>query len=97
MTLHELATNAVKYGAWSKESGQVRVECKHEVETGRMQLLWSERGGPPVAPPTHRGFGSRLISSAMNGEPGIAKMDFNPGGLVCVLEIAVGNGLAKTA
>ena len=85
MALHELATNAVKYGALSNESGCVRLQA--EMRDSKLRLCWTEIGGPPVTPPARQGFGSRLIKSAFN--EGSAKLDFAPGGLVCTLEISV--------
>ena len=60
MALHELATNAAKYGALSKPNG--RIDVQWSVEAGRrLQLTWKESGGPEVGPPTHEGFGTRAI------------------------------------
>ncbi|WP_312164757.1 HWE histidine kinase domain-containing protein [Phenylobacterium sp.] len=71
LALHELATNAVKYGALSVESGRVDVRWTR-IADGGFELFWSETGGPPVAVPTHRGFGSTLLSQVtareLNGE-----------------------------
>lgn len=60
LALHELATNAVKYGALSVEEGWI--EMQWERTDSRLDLCWREHGGPPVAPPTRRGFGSQLIT-----------------------------------
>lgn len=59
MAIHELATNAAKYGALSRPEGRVNVEWS--VHEGTLQINWEESGGPPVAPPTRKGFGSRLL------------------------------------
>jgi PAS domain S-box-containing protein len=85
MALHELATNAVKYGALSNETGCVRLQA--EMRDRKLYLCWTEIGGAPVTPPARQGFGSRLIKNAFN--EGSAKLDFAPGGLVCTLEIPV--------
>ncbi len=61
LALHELANNAVKYGALSSMEG--KVDLSWSVEHGVLTLDWRERGGPRVAPPTRRGFGSRLLES----------------------------------
>jgi PAS domain S-box-containing protein len=81
MVIHELATNAAKYGALANEAGAV--EIKWEVENGMMRLEWCERGGPPVAPPECRGFGTTVIcnmpETMLEGE---VSLDFEPEGLV---------------
>ncbi|MFC3096744.1 sensor histidine kinase [Alteraurantiacibacter palmitatis] len=74
MALHELATNSLKYGALSAEGGEVDV--RWHVEGGTFLLRWSESGGPPVEPPTRKGFGTRLICEvpqrALGGSAAIA-------------------------
>jgi PAS domain S-box-containing protein len=92
MVLHELATNAVKYGALSAPQGQVRIAWT--VVPGpaqpRLSLTWTETGGPPVRPPTRRGFGSRLIERGLAAElSGEARIDFAPDGVVCRIEAAL--------
>jgi two-component system CheB/CheR fusion protein len=89
MALHELATNAVKYGALSNGSGCVRIDWKHAPETRRLVLHWRESGGPSVAPPKSEGFGSLLIQRVIGGAGGSSKIDFHPQGLSCTLEIAL--------
>ncbi|MFI4975173.1 MAG: HWE histidine kinase domain-containing protein [Caulobacterales bacterium] len=85
LALHELATNAVKYGALSVESGQVEVAWARLPEGG-FQLTWVERGGPPVSPPTRRGFGTTLLERVTGRElGGEAKVDFHPAGLRATL------------
>jgi len=89
MALHELATNAVKYGALSLPDGQVRIDWSVATGTGapRLTLTWTETGGPPVSPPTRRGFGSRLIERGLAAElSGEARIDFRPEGVVCRIE-----------
>ena len=91
--LHELATNAIKYGALSAETGEVVIDWTVD-ETGpdaaRMTFRWTERGGPPVSAPTRRGFGSRLVERALAADlGGRATLDFAPDGLVCVIEAPV--------
>jgi two-component sensor histidine kinase len=63
MALHELAINATKYGALSCPEGRVSVQWG--IERGMLQLDWEESGGPPVAPPTKKGFGSRLLEDRL--------------------------------
>lgn len=92
MALHELATNAVKYGALSTPRGQVGIAWSVAPASGatgvpRLSLSWTETGGPPVAVPTRRGFGSRLIERGLASElAGEAHIDFAPGGVVCRIE-----------
>jgi two-component sensor histidine kinase len=82
LLFHELATNAVKYGALSSPTGCV--EVRWSVDAGLLTLMWRERGGPPVKPPTRRGFGSRLIERSLRGDMrGEAVLDFAPDGLLC--------------
>ncbi len=69
LALHELATNAVKFGALSTESGRVDVAWR-VVGGGGLELLWAESGGPPVAPPTRRGFGATLLDKVTGRELG---------------------------
>jgi PAS domain S-box-containing protein len=91
LVLHELATNAVKYGALSNGSGRVRVgwEVVRNGEPGRIVLTWQESGGPPVEPPEHKGFGSLLIERVVESELGAARFDFLPQGVTCTLEISL--------
>jgi two-component sensor histidine kinase len=85
LCLHELATNAVKYGALSAPSG--RVDCAWtERAPGAYSLRWMETGGPKVDKPRSSGFGTRLISAALNGVPGgAAVLRFEPEGVLCEL------------
>jgi len=81
--LHELATNAAKYGALSVPNGQVRTEWSHE-QNGQLVLRWTEKGGPPVEPPTRRGFGARVMENMVRGQfKGELKLDWHPEGLAC--------------
>jgi PAS domain S-box-containing protein len=89
MALHELATNATKYGALSNRSGRVKLawELCAKSPVPRLRLSWMERGGPPVTPPEHKGFGSRLIERALGGDRGDATFRFDPQGITCTLEL----------
>lgn len=89
MALHELATNAVKYGALSNEQGSVSILWALASQGGdpRLILDWRERDGPPVVAPTRRGFGSRLLLQGLTADLGAAaQMDFAPTGLVCRID-----------
>jgi PAS domain S-box-containing protein len=83
VALHELATNAAKYGALSVPDGHVRVEWSHE-QNGRLALRWTETGGPPVEPPRRRGFGSRVMENMVRGQlKGELRLDWRTQGLAC--------------
>jgi PAS domain S-box-containing protein len=85
LAVHELATNAGKYGALSEAAGQV--EIRWVAEDGRLKLVWRERGGPPVEPPSRRGFGTRMIERGLAAELGGAvKIDFRSEGVVCNID-----------
>jgi two-component sensor histidine kinase len=85
MIVHEMATNAVKYGALSNDTGKVSLdwEVLHEDGGPKLRLIWTESGGPPVSAPVHRGFGSRLIErSARDQLGGEASVDFRRRGVI---------------
>jgi two-component sensor histidine kinase len=88
LAIHELATNAAKYGALSTPEGRVEIVWSAPDAGGQMRLTWKERGGPPVRPPQRRGFGSRLIEHGLAREfGGAADLRFEPDGLRCDLTI----------
>ena len=92
MAMHELATNAVKYGALSVGSGRVVVRWHIEEAAGGKQLLieWREQGGPPVTPPERRGFGSVLVERGLAAElRGTAEISFQPEGVVCEIRASL--------
>ncbi|KQP74859.1 histidine kinase [Methylobacterium sp. Leaf111] len=93
LALHELGTNAAKYGALSNEAGTVdlRWHVVHEGDAPRFCLTWSEQGGPPIlAQPSRRGFGSRLIERSFAAEVGgEVRMTYAPTGLTCRLEASL--------
>jgi two-component sensor histidine kinase len=87
VTLHELATNAAKYGALSVPDGSVQIECSHAADGG-LVLRWTEKGGPLVKQPTHEGFGTRVMDGMIRGQlKGEMRLDWRAEGLVC--EIAL--------
>ena len=90
LVFHELATNAVKYGALSAANGQVTLSWTHDAESGALDVCWSEAGGPPALPPQRKGFGSRLIERGLRGElGGKVAMRYLPSGLVCEMRANV--------
>ena len=83
LAVHELTTNAAKYGALASPQGCVTT-CWTLQDDGGLHLIWTEAGGPPVSPPTRRGFGSTLIERAFSIETGgSAILQYRPGGVVC--------------
>jgi signal transduction histidine kinase len=83
MALHELATNAVKYGALSNQSGRVDISWTADTE---FRLDWTEAGGPEVHPPARRGFGSRLIEQGLAHEiGGKVELSFESSGVDCTI------------
>ncbi len=94
MVMHELATNAAKYGALSAPGGKLAVTwaVNGAGETRRLKVHWQEAGGPPVTPPSRRGFGSRLVERGITQElKGSVELDYAPSGLRCLLEIPLPN------
>ncbi len=92
MILHEIATNAAKYGALSNDSGTVTLdwEVVDENDGRKLRMIWTESGGPHVTAPVQRGFGSRLIErSARDQLGGEATVDFLPRGVVCTVTCAL--------
>ncbi|MGF9764730.1 sensor histidine kinase [Microvirga sp. 0TCS3.31] len=88
MALHELATDAVKYGALSNAIGTVDLTwiVDHYHTPPRLKLRWKEKGGPPVDPPSRRGFGTRLIERSLAQDlGGEATIEFAPDGVVCTV------------
>lgn len=97
MAIHELATNAVKHGALSTPGGRVEVTWSGAAE--RLALSWVESGGPPVAaPPARKGFGSRVLEQVIRGQTGGAlELRWEPGGLVCSVEVSLAETTALAA
>jgi PAS domain S-box-containing protein len=97
LALHELGTNAAKYGALSRDGGRVAVGWR-ETDEGKLIVDWKERGGPPVTPPARRGFGSRLIEQGLAGDlGGTAEIAFEPDGLRCTIAASLAAVRAESA
>ena len=97
LALHELATNAAKYGALSWPEGRVELvwDLDGAGEARRFRLSWREAGGPQVSPPSRIGFGTRLIERGLAGElKATVAMDYAPTGLVCTLSAPLSEALA---
>jgi two-component sensor histidine kinase len=89
VAVHEVTTNAAKYGALSTAAGRVRVEWSNDGDE-RLRFRWTETGGPPVAQPARRGFGTgvveRMIRHQLGGE---VAFDWRPEGVVCEINVPV--------
>jgi len=86
ISLHELATNAAKYGSLSAAGGHVEISWTVTAD-GRLSLRWIESGGPTTTPPTHRGFGTRIMENMIGQLRGEVRFDWRDQGLAC--EIAL--------
>jgi len=90
IALNELATNAVKYGAFSNEAGSIAISWTIEpsADGERLILCWHEKDGPPVSAPTRRGFGSQVMERGLAHElDGKVSLEYRPGGVVCSIDI----------
>ncbi|MEC5292842.1 chemotaxis protein CheB [Aurantimonas sp. C2-6-R+9] len=98
MALHELATNAAKYGALTIEKGQVDIawQLVGDGKDRRLSMRWSESGGPPVIPPTRKGFGSRLVQRVLAAElDGKVDVSYETSGVVCTIDAPMPDGQEK--
>ncbi|WP_052213966.1 sensor histidine kinase [Belnapia sp. F-4-1] len=96
MAVHELATNAMKYGALSTAAGRVRLGWGEE--GGWLTIDWAEEGGPaPAGTPARRGFGTRVIEATLAGQLGGAvERDWPPGGMRCRIRLPVARVIARS-
>lgn len=95
VALHELATNAAKYGALSGAEGRVRVEWSCAPD-GLLVLCWNEAEGPPVEPPSRKGFGSHMMEAMIRGhEGGDVRFDWHPDGLLCEIVLPIDDAKAR--
>ena len=88
VALHELATNAAKYGALSTPDGHVRLEWSHAA-AGSLRLRWMETGGPVAQEPTRTGFGTRIVEQMIVQQKGKVRFDWRKEGLVCEITLPV--------
>jgi PAS domain S-box-containing protein len=93
MALNELATNAAKYGALSRNNGHVHVGWTGRDDKGekRFEVSWRETGGPPVKAPSRKGFGTRLIKGLAEDAAGRVSIDFARDGLICIFDLPMGD------
>jgi two-component sensor histidine kinase len=98
LAIHELATNASKYGALSVPGGRIEIRWHlQRSERPVLRLEWRERGGPPVSEPERRGFGTRFIEGSIALElQGKARLAFEPAGLRCTMDIPFEQALPET-
>jgi two-component sensor histidine kinase len=88
LALHELATNAQKYGSLSRPSGQIRIRWQVCEEASNLKLVWQERGGPPVVPPERSGFGRAMIETVVGQAlEGNVRLSFPAKGVRCEIVI----------
>jgi PAS domain S-box-containing protein len=80
LIIHELATNAMKYGALSRPEGRVEITCRREADERSFTFIWKEHGGPKVSPPSRRGFGSSILKDLARGFATSVEMDYPPDG-----------------
>jgi len=97
LVIHELATNAMKYGALSRATGRVDVLWKKSTAEGerptQVELVWQEHGGPSVSPPASDGFGTRLIKASADQLGGTIELSFPNGGVECQLVFPLTDGI----
>jgi len=86
MSLNELCTNAVKYGALSNATGRIDIAPTVDEVSGRFKLTWTEQDGPAVQEPTRRSFGTRLIGRLADQVHGAVRLRYEPAGLVYELD-----------
>ncbi|WP_245452113.1 sensor histidine kinase [Mesorhizobium waimense] len=93
LAIHELTTNAIKYGALSAAGGTVSIcwTVNSRSERQRLSMQWRELGGPPVRPAEQKGFGTRMLERIFDSEStGSVSMTFEPPGVVCTFEMKLG-------
>ena len=94
MTFNELCTNTTKFGALSAANGRVEVAWTIDEDKQRLRLSWTERGGPPVQPPTRRSFGTRMMESLGQQLNGTVELAYEPSGFRYALDVPLGSVIA---
>jgi two-component sensor histidine kinase len=94
MTFNELCTNTTKFGALSVPGGRVEIAWTISDEAQRLNLIWTEKGGPAVAPPTRRSFGTRMMESLGQQLNGHVQLTYDPGGFIYTLEVPLASIIA---
>jgi two-component sensor histidine kinase/ActR/RegA family two-component response regulator len=95
MTLNELCTNTTKFGALSVPAGRIQISWRIDDEAQRLILTWVEKGGPPVAAPTRRSFGTRMMGSLGQQLSGQVDLAYQPSGFVYTLDVPLSSLTAK--
>jgi two-component sensor histidine kinase len=91
MAVHELTTNAIKYGALSRDGGTVSIRWTStpREQAEHLSIEWREQGGPPVMPPERQGFGTRMLARIFDSERGRVTLQFETSGLVSLIELDI--------
>jgi two-component sensor histidine kinase len=95
MTFNELCTNTTKFGALSAPAGRIEIAWTIDNDARRLRLIWTEKGGPAVAEPSRRSFGTRMMGSLGQQLNGQVQLDYRPTGLVYLLDVPLGSLTAK--
>jgi two-component system CheB/CheR fusion protein len=99
LAIHEVATNALKYGALSRAGGRIEVSWRIDEAASPPQLIfdWTEQGGPKVAAPQRKGFGTELLERTMAFElKGSTVLTFDPAGVRCVVTVPLSRRIIHT-
>jgi two-component sensor histidine kinase len=91
MTFNELCTNTTKFGALSVPTGRVEIAWTIDELKQRLRLVWTERGGPAVQPPTRRSFGTRMMESLGQQLTGRVQLAYDPTGFIYSLDLPLGS------
>ena len=95
MTFNELCTNTTKFGALSVPTGRIEIAWTIDDDNQRLQLTWTEKGGPAVAAPTRRSFGTRMMGSLGQQLDGQVQLAYQPTGFVYLLDVPLRSLTAK--